>query len=668
MSKDPIDFDFRKPDFSNFVTTLTTLIEQQRAEIAKLTQATSYSWDSLIEPLEDMDNKMDALFTPLSHLNSVCNSEKTRDVYNACIPLLTEFSTECGQNLDLCRATESMDTDQLNTAQKKSIEHSLRAFKLSGVTLSDHKKKEFQALCTELSLLTTKFEENILDSTQAWSKHITDVSELSGLPDYALETAQQVAQQSHIEGYVLTLHAPCYIAVMQYADNRDLRQEMHLAYCTRASDQGPHDAKFDNAKVMAGILEKRLQIAQLLGYSDYAEYSLATKMVKEPQKVLDFLWGLVEKSRAQAKNEYQELQEFAQSECQLTNLEAWDLSYISEKLKQQHYAISDQELRPYFPVDKVRGGLFKIVERLFNVKISEQPLTNPWHPDVKCFKIENDSNVISYCYMDLYARDGKRNGAWMTDAQNRYKTDTIDQLPIAFVTCNFNPASATKPALLSHDDVICLFHEFGHALQHMLTEVPYLSVSGISGVPWDAVEVCSQFLENWAWQKECMPLISGHYETQEPLPDEMLERMQKARHFQSAMQMLRQLEFSLFDFILHQDFDLAVHDQVQQVLDDIRQQVSVVPVPEYNRFQNGFSHIFAGGYAAGYYSYKWAEVMAADAFSLFLEKGLFDQDTSEAFRQTFLASGGAIEPIDLFIEFRGREPKIDALLEDCGIR
>ena len=671
MSTDPLHFNFNEPNLSNYSTQLTDLLNEQRQKIDVISQATDNNWATFIHPLEELDNELERFFTPLSHLNSVCNSEQTRSAYNDCIPLITEFSTECGQNQALFKITQQLDQtlETKDQAQTKILERSLRGFKLSGVDLTEEKKKTFQTLSAKLSQLTTKFEENVLDATESWTKNIDSNDELIGLPDYAISAAKEAAKQKDLPGYLLTLHAPCYIAVMQYADNRELRQQMHRAYCTRASEQAQHSQELDNKPVIEEILNTRLALATLLGFKDYAEKSLATKMVDTPEEVLTFLWELVEKSRPQAQQEYQDLTQFAKDELGLDTLEAWDVGYAAEKLKQKYYAISDQELRPYFPAPKVIDGLFTIVAKLFSVEITEVSLQHAWHPDVTCYQISYQGEVISHFYFDLYARSGKRGGAWMTDAQNRYRhTNSVLQKPIAFVTCNFPAPIGDQPALLSHDDVICLFHEFGHSLQHMLTEIDHLGASGITGVPWDAVEVCSQFLENWAWQKECMPLISSHFETNEPLPDHLLERMQEARHFQSAMQMIRQLEFSLFDFILHQVFDPTKSNQAQEVLDHIRSKVSVTPTPEYNRFQNSFSHIFAGGYAAGYYSYKWAEVMAADAFSLFLEKGLFDQHTSGSFKRTFLASGGAVEPLDLFIEFRGRKPEIDALLQDCGIR
>jgi oligopeptidase A len=650
---------------------LQAMIADHRAQIDALTNQEQPTWQSVIDPLSQMDKEFSDLWSPFSHLNNVTNTEQIRQVYNQCLPIITEHSNEIGQNAELFSLIQQLhqqQKDNLNAAQQKVCENLLRNFTLAGVDLNDADKATYQNLSQALVQLCTKFEENVMDATQAWSKHITDAQELSGLPDHALALAKQTAAQKELEGYVFTLHIPSYLAVMKYADNRELRQQMHSAYATRASDQGPNADEYDNSQIMLDILQNRHDLARLLDFDTYADYSLATKMVKQPQRVLDFLWQLVQDSREQGFEELDQLKLFAKEQLQLDTLEPWDLAYVSEKLKQQHYAISDQELRPYFPTPKVIEGLFEITRKLFNVEIREIEGIDTWHAHVKCYALHRGDEVVSLVYFDLYARDKKRGGAWMDDAQNRYRNPSNElDIPIAFVTCNFNPPLDDSPALLSHDDVVTLFHEFGHALQHMLTRIDYLDVSGLNGIPWDAVEVCSQFLENWAWEAQCMPLISSHYQTGETLPQELLEKMQQARNFQSAMQMLRQLELALFDFNLHLECDQSNSQFIQTVLDNIRQQVSVIDTPDYNRFQHAFSHIFAGGYAAGYYSYKWAEVMAADAFSLFQEKGIFDTDTSRAFEHTFMASGGAREPLDVFIDFRGREPEVAALLQQSGI-
>ena len=472
-----------------------------------------------------------------------------------------------------------------------------------------------------------------------------------------------------MDGWVFTLEAPSYIAVMMYADNQDLRKEMYHAYVTRASDQGPNAGKWNNTEVMHDILKNRIALANLLGFKNYAEKSLATKMVKQTNDVLAFLNELVESSLGQAQNEFDGLKEFAALQYKVSNLEPWDIGYYSEKLRVERYSISDEELRPYFPKPHVVQGLFDIVQKLFKVTIKEIKDVDVWHDDVHCYALYNsDGSLRSYVYFDLYARENKRGGAWMDEFCARRKLDDGSiQIPVAYVTCNFRGPVGDQPALLKHDDVVTLFHEFGHALQHMLTKVDYADVSGINGIPWDAVEIASQFLENWAWDKESLMLIAQHYKTKDPLPDDLYQRMMQAKNFQSAMGMIRQLEFSLFDFELHLMFDEQQKNQVQKILDHVRERVSVVPAPAFNRFQHGFSHIFAGGYAAGYYSYKWAEVMAADAFSLFIENGIFDKETSQRFCQTFMESGGAVEPSELFKKFAGRDPKVESLLKQTGI-
>lgn len=649
---------------------LNALLEKNNAAIEKILNQTDYSWDNVMQPLQSIDAALSLFWSPISHLNSVCNSKELREAYHQCIPQLTEYGVTLSQNPQLYQAIQSIaqQPQNLNPTQKKVIENNLRDFKLTGVSLDKEKQTLFKDLSQKLSTLTTQFEENVLDATQAWHYHTLDAHELAGIPDYALHTAKQGAKSKGLEGYVLTLDAPCYIAVSQYADNRQLREKIYQAYCTRASDQGPNANEFDNSAIMHEIMCLREDLAQLLDFNNYAQYSLATKMIHEPEKVLDFLWQLVDSSKSAAQKELQCLKQFAKDQLHLDNLQSWDVAYCSEKLKQQQYTISDQELRPYFTEEKVIGGLFHIVHRLFDIKIQPVEEFDSWHPDVKCYAVYHNESLISLFYFDLYARNNKRGGAWMDDAQNRYREANGSlQLPIAFVTCNFNPPAENQPALLSHDDVITLFHEFGHSLQHMLTEIDYLDVAGINGVPWDAVELCSQFLENWAWQKECVKEISSHHQTHQPIGDELFSRMQKAKNFQSAMQLQRQLELSLFDFSLHLNFDRNNPNCIQDTLNDIRGKVVTFNPPHYNRFQNGFSHIFAGGYAAGYYSYKWAEVMAADAFSLFEEQGIFDPESSQKFKSTFLASGGAREPLELFIEFRGREPGVDALLKQSGI-
>lgn len=675
-----MDYTQNLPHFSNIKidqieTDLSHILQENNQQIEKILNQTShFNWDNLIHRLENINDSLHNYWSPINHLHSVLNSEPLRKVYHACIPKLSDYDTKLHHNEKLFQAIASIansnEFSKLDFAQKKLIEHSVRDFKLSGIDLPPDKKEQFAKLSKELAELTTKFEDNVLDATQGWTKHILDESELSGIPAHAVQAAKQTAEKQKKEGFIFNLEAPSYIAVMKYADSAKFREEMYFAYTTRASDQGPNAGRWDNSQIMVEILNRRLELAKLLGFKNYAAYSLATKMVKEPQQVLDFLQELATASLARAKQEFKELSHFASEKYHAETLNPWDIAYYTEKLQQHRYAISQEDLRPYFPEPRVLEGLFNIVNRLFGLKIEELKNVDRWHPDVHCFAVfDQNGQIRSQFYLDLYARENKRGGAWMDDCRSHRLLDNgKSQIPIAFITCNFNAPVGDNPALFTHDDVVTLFHEFGHSLQHMLTQINYAGVSGINGVPWDAVEIASQFLENWTWEKESISFISGHYHSNEPLPDNLFNKMITAKNFQSAMQMVRQLEFALFDFKLHMQSDSFQVAQIQNTLDEVRSQVSVIPVPKFNRFQHAFSHIFAGGYAAGYYSYKWAEVMAADAFSLFKQNGIFDQATSNKFLTTFLESGGAKEPMELFIEFRGREPKIDALLEQSGIR
>lgn len=653
---------------------LTQLLAENRAEIDRILDAnTEYDWDNLFRPLEDLDERLHHFWSPISHMHSVVSSEPLREAYQKCLPKLSAYSSEIGHNHRLFSAIKSIagskKYNQLSQAQQKIIDNDLIDFKLSGVDLPKHEQATHAKLCQELSELTNKFEEHILDATQAWHYHVTDSKMLAGLPELSVAQAKQLAEEKKKSGWLFSLEAPSYLSVMMHADSREFRKAMYHAYCTRASDQGPNAGEFDNTGVMQEILKKRLELARLLGFPSFAHYSLARKMVKKPEQVLDFLNDLVTAALPRAKEEFAELQEFAKS-LGTSDLQAWDVAYFSEKLSEHRYAISEETLRPYFPEKQVIDGLFTIVQKLFSIRMEKVEHFDTWHKDVQCFALYNaEGKIFSYLYMDLYARENKRGGAWMDELQTRRKLVNGEvQLPIAFLVCNFSRPLEGKPALFTHDEVLTLFHECGHSLQHMLTKIDYAGVSGIRGIPWDAVEIASQFLENWAWEKSGIDLISSHFETHEPLSQELFDKMHRAKNFQSAMQMVRQLEFSLFDFRIHLEFDPKIHNQVQTILNEVRSKISVISVPEFNRFQHGFSHIFAGGYAAGYYSYKWAELMSADAFSLFLEKGVFDKATSQKFQKTFLESGGAIEPMELFIEFRGREPKIDALLQQTGIR
>lgn len=658
----------------NIEKDLTQLLDKNRKKIRQLLEENiAFTWDNLLRPLENIQDELHHYWSPVSHLHSVATSDILRKAYGACVPKLSEYSTELGHNEKLFRAIQSIadskDYQKLNPAQKKVVADHLRDFRLAGIGLPEKQKKQFTELSKQLAELATKFEENILDATQGWVKHITDEKQLAGMPKSVVESAAEAALHRGLEGWVFTLEAPSYIGVMKYADSAELRKEMYFAYTTRASDQGPNAGQWLNSKVMTDILQKRAELAKLLGFESYAEYSLSTKMVKKPEQVLAFLNELAEASYKGAEADFKYLSDFAKKQFQIEKLNAWDLAYYGEKLRQHDYDVSQEQIRPYFPEYKVLSGLFAIVKKLFNIEIHPVSSVDVWHPEVRCFSVHNvDGSLRAHFYLDLYARENKRSGAWMDDARMRRRLDNgAIQLPAAYITCNFNRPLKDQPALFTHEEVITLFHEFGHSLQHMLTTVEYSEVSGINGIPWDAVEVASQFLENWVWESEPVQLLAEHYQTKKSLPEELFKKMHKAKNFQSAMQMMRQLEFSLFDFRLHMEFDPNIENQVQKILDEVRQKVAVYKVPEFNRFQHSFSHIFAGGYAAGYYSYKWAEVMAADAFSLFEEKGIFDPETSQKFLSTFLQSGGVPDPLDLFIQFRGRKPDIQALLKQSGI-
>lgn len=659
---------------------LKILIQSNREQLEKLLKENDhYTWDNLIQPLEDMDDRLGRMWSPVSHMNSVVNSDELRDAYNNCLPLLSEYSTEMGQNVELYEAYQSIkdspEFEKLDTAQKKIIDNALRDFHLSGIDLPLEKKERYREIKQQLSKLTSKYEENILDATQAWSKHITDEKLLSGLPDSALAMAKQAAKSkeggSDQEGWLFTLNFPSYYAVLSYADDRALREEMYQAYSTRASEQGPNAGKFDNSEIMEDILSLRHELAQLLGFKNYAERSLATKMAETPEQVLTFLHDLAKRSRPMAKQELAELTGFARQEHDVSDLSAWDIAYYGEKLRQHTYDISQEDLKPYFPETKVIPGMFEVVQRLYGISINEIDGIETWHDDVHFYEIRDAKDKVrGQFYLDLYARDKKRGGAWMDDCIGRKRNvDGSLQIPVAYLTCNLTQPIGDDPALFTHDEVTTLFHEFGHGLHHMLTQVEHIGVSGINGVAWDAVELPSQFMENWCWEREALDSIAAHYQTGEPIPEELFNKMYAAKNFQAGMQMVRQIEFSLFDFRMYHEYqpELKGTGSIQKILDEVRSEVAVVIPPSYNRFQHGFSHIFAGGYAAGYYSYKWAEVLSADAFSLFEEKGIFDSETGEAFLENVLEQGGTKEPMELFKAFRGREPQIDALLRHSGI-
>ncbi len=636
-----------------------------------LNQNSVYTWENLCQPIEDLNNTLHQFWGPIQHLSAVVNAPSLRDAMNACLPALSDYHTHIAHNEKLFHAIESIKNSHyfktLNPAQQKSIEHDLRDFKLSGVHLSSDKKQRFAEITKSLSQLMHQFEENCLDATMAFKKHIFDESLLAGIPEHAKAAARNNAQKENQEGWLFTLEAPDYLAIMGHADSQNLRAEFYRAYVTRASELG--DEKYDNSKTMVSILKNRFELAKILDFNNYAEYSLATKMVKKTDEVLAFLNELAEKSSNGAHAEFKKLSDFAKKELDIEKLQAWDIAYVSEKLRQKDYAISPEDCRPYFPEPSVLQGLFDITQRLYGVTFERNLDADVWHKDVKCFRLkDSQGHLQAHLYFDLYARENKRGGAWMDDCATRRRLSNGDtQLPGAYVTCNFNAPIGSDPALFTHDDVVTLFHECGHALQHILTKIDVANVSGIHGIPWDAVEVASQFYENWAWEKPSIAYFAKHYKTHAALPNDLYERMDRAKNFQTAMQMVRQLELALFDFRLHIEFDENNPHCVQDILNDVRKKIAVYQAPEFNRFAHCFTHIFGSSYAAGYYSYKWAEVMACDAFSLFLEKGIFDLALSEKYKKTFLESGGAIDPLDVFIAFRGRKPTVDALLTQSGI-
>jgi len=666
------------------------LLVRARKTVQDCLHATShYTWENLVAPIENVEDDLNKAWSPVSHLNAVMNNEQLREEYNACLPLLSDYSTEMGQNESLFKAyqhiAQSDNFASLEKAQQKTISNALRDFRLSGVALNAEDKKRYKEISQQLSQLASRYEENVLDSTNAWSKLIANVDELAGLPQSALDQAKQSAEMFHVKqstndandsamfhveqskesvGWLITLQYPSYIAVMTYADNRELRREHYTAFATRATEGG-----FDNTQIMEDILALRHEEAQLLEFENYAQLSIAAKMASTTDEVVNFLEDLAQKSRPQAKEDMVALRKFALDSYGIENVEAWDITYLSEKMRLANYQLSQEEVKSYFPVPKVLNGLFAILNRLYGLTITELTHFNRWHDNVQLFEVyDKNGNKRGRFYLDLYAREKKRGGAWMDDCMGRRKiNDDTMQYPVAYLVCNFTPPTATHPSLLTHDDVTTLFHECGHGLHHILTQVNYSSVAGINGVAWDAVELPSQFMENWCWEKEALALISAHYETGETLPESLLEKMLAAKNFQTGMSMVRQLEFSLFDFYIHRDFDPNKGGRIYETLNQVRERVSVLPVPEFNRFAHGFSHIFAGGYSAGYYSYKWAEVLSSDAFSLFEENGIFDEETGQAFLTNILEKGGSDDAMELFKNFRGREPSCDALLRHSGI-
>lgn len=634
-----------------------------------LADETEPSWDNFVAPMEDAHERLSRAWGPVGHLNMVMNSPELREAYNSTLPVITQYYAELGQNLELFnkfkQLRNSAEFDGLSAARQKIIENELRDFRLGGAELPEDKKARYLEIQERQSELTSRFSDNLLDATNAYTLLIENKQELAGLPEDALQAAEEAAQAAEKQGWLFTLKAPSYMPVMQFADNRELREKLYRAYATRASEFGTPE--LDNSPLMDEIVALRGEEARLLGFANYGELSLAAKMAETPQQVIDFMRELSVRARPFAEKDLAELREFARTHLGLAELHAWDTTYASEKLREQRYAFSEQEVKQYFPEDAVLKGLFSLVETLYDLHIvaSVAPV---WHESVRFFDIRDASGkIVGQFYFDLYARASKRGGAWMDDVITRRRVDGLIQTPVAYMNCNFSAPVGDKMAVFTHDEVITLFHEFGHGLHHLLTEVEDLGVSGINGVEWDAVELPSQFMENYCWEWDVLCGMTRHVDTGESLPRALFDKMLAAKNFQSGLQTLRQIEFSLFDMLMHSDFEAGGAKTILNLLDEVRAEVAVLIPPEFNRFPHSFSHIFAGGYAAGYYSYKWAEVLSADAYSLFEEHGVLNPDVGARFRAEVLAVGGSRGAMQSFAAFRGREPSIDALLRHNGL-
>jgi oligopeptidase A len=647
-------------------TTIRALLERNRGAVASLESQPHPTFENTVLALEQLSHGLSRTWSPISHLNGVLNSDELRASYNACLPLLSNYWTDISQSEPLYRAYHAIaanEADRLEPAQRRVIERALEDFRLAGVGLPADRKARYKQVVQELAQLGAKFEENVLDAMNSWTRLVTDEKELSGINPVIVDQARARAAAKAVDGWLFALEQPAYVAVMTDADSEALRRDFYEAWSTRASDQGPSAGKFDNTGVMERILALRHEAARLLDFPDYAAYALATRMAPSNQAVFDFLRQLARVARPAAQKEFAELEAFAGRK-----LNAWDVGYYAEKLQAKLFSITQEELRPYFPLPRVLEGLFAVAERLFGVKIVERAGVPMYHPDARFFEIQGPAgDARAGFYLDACARPKKRAGAWMDDCVGRKDFGSERTVPVAYLVCNFLPASPGKPALLTHDDVVTLFHEFGHGLHHMLTRVGYPSIAGINGVSWDAVELPSQFFENFAWRPEVLDTMARHFETGEPLPADKKAQLLGSRTFHAGLATVRQLEFALFDFRLHAEYDPARGARIAQILAEVRSEVSVFAVPEWNRMPNNFGHIFAGGYAAGYYSYKWAEVLAADAFAAFEERGVFDRTIAQRFLDTILSQGGSKKALDAFVDFRGRAPDVNALLKQQGL-
>ena len=663
------------PRFAEFKLELVTpaldqLLSENRALVTALGNPDSPAdWGNFIAPLDDGNERLRRAWGQVSHLNAVMNSPQLRDVYNANLPRITQYFTELAQDEALyfkykvLRASDVFT--QLSGAQKKVVDNELRDFRLGGAELASEDKARFKQILDKLAALSSKFNDNVLDATNAFELIVSDKQRLAGIPGDVMEFAGDAAKQAGKQGWKFSLHMPSYLPVMQYAEDRKLREQMYHAYVTRAAEFG--ESAWDNSAIIVDILRLRREQSRLLGFSSFAELSLQPKMADSPQQVLEFLEDLAKRARPYAQRDLAELKEFASRQLALDDLQAWDVAFASEKLRVARYAFSDHEVKQYFPEPQVLQGMFRVVETLYGLQIKRDEAP-AWHEDVHFFSIRNRAGeLVGQFYLDLYARPSKRGGAWMDDAITRRRKSTGVQIPVAYLNCNFSAPLSAKPALFTHDEVITLFHEFGHGLHHLLTQVEVLGVSGINGVEWDAVELPSQFMENFCWEWEVLRDMTRHVDTGATLPRELFEKMVAAKNFQSGMQTVRQLEFAIFDMRLHSDFDANGQKTLLQLADEVRRDVAVLSPPSYNRFSNSFSHIFGGGYAAGYYSYKWAEVLSADAYSMFEENGVLNSSVGGRFREEILAAGGSRPALESFVAFRGRKPTIDALLRHNGM-
>lgn len=677
-STNPLLADAELPAFSNIrpehvMPAIDGLLADYRRGVeALLAPGGARDFDHLMLGQERLEQRLARAWAPVSHLHAVADSKALREVYGPAEEKLTEHAIELGQNRELYAAVQALadsaEFTRLDAAGRAAVEHALRDFRLSGVALEEPARTRFREIGVELSRLSTEFSNAVLDATDAWHEHVTDERELAGIPESGLAVLREYARSESLDGYLVTLKQPSVQAVMTYADARGLRERVYWAWQTRASDQGPDAGKYDNSARIGRILALRHEAARLLGYANAAEESLATKMATSTDSVLDFLRDLARRARPVAERELAELRDFAAAELGIDTLEAWDVAYAAEKLRQARYALDEERLKAYFPAPAVVDGLFRLATELYGITLRARDDVDVWHPDVRyCDLVDADGRVFAGVYLDLHARTGKRGGAWMDVCRSRFRDGGREWPPVAFLTCNFAPPAPERPSLLTHDEVLTLFHEFGHCLHHLLTRVALPSVGGIDGVEWDAVELPSQFMENFGWNRTALDLFARHWQTGETLPDELFQRMLAARHFHAGLFLARQLEFALFDFLLHRDYDPARGADPLGVLEAVRREVAVLHPPAWQRFPHAFTHIFAGGYAAGYYSYLWAELLSADAFGAFEEHGVIDRATGTRFRDEILAVGASRPALDSFVAFRGRPPEPAALLRSYGL-